>query len=1307
MNFGEQGESRVIEEQRGIRVVKVTAVLETLNVDKLRKSIAKAVLAVGFSENEVQEILDEVLASIIERQNVTTKDIRDLVEKAMVSRIVKNPKWEEAAKRYLLARIYNQVYGKGKWNSFDPRDLSLTYNALKLLEIRYLLKDPETQRIIETPQMLFRRVARHLARVERLYGKSEEEVKRIEDEFYRILSELRFIPNTPTLMNAETRLGILSACFVIPVRDALSTPDGEGIMDAVRAMALIQQQGGGTGFDFSELRPEGDVVASTSGVASGPLSFMRLFDTVTDVIKQGGKRRGANMGVMHVWHPDIEKFIKAKTGEAKEKVLQNFNISVGVYDEFMKAVLEGKEWKLVNPRKTFLKPGEHFDSRYYAIVRARHSLSEEWVQDFIASELEEKGGSVALDETPLITLDEAYAIAENEGAIAKTVNARQLFYEIVKGAWEGGDPGMLFMDEINRRHPVWYLGKITATNPCVSGDTRILTPQGWKKAQEIFEEARRNGIVKGVAVDEELLGEGGEPYAYKTKILTITDKAIAYKTVRGDILELDIPEEVEAWVWHVGKKPALKIITKEGYEITVTRDHRFLTPNGWKKAEELKPGDTISIARIHPSYTDAMKGEIELDEDIAFALGWLVGDGTLNKHYVAWYFSPNDRIAEERVRAGIEKLGGNPLSHTYQLSDTEHKVQYNNGTRVYKNVVKLVGSLDKSKERTLPEIVWKLTPRALAAFLRGLFTADGYVDQDRAIRLTSSSLRLLKEVQVLLTTFGIYSVIYERPYESEFEYTTRSGEKETYKAKGYYELVIKGYSRRLFKELIGFEDLQKTEKLLLKKTKRDYTWATIEKIEDIGMADFYDFTVPVHHKYVANGLVNHNCGEEPLLPWENCNLGSINLEKYVVVENGRARIDWEGLARDVRVAVRFLDNVIDANKHPLKQIEEANKLSRKIGLGVMGWAHMLIKLGIPYDSVDAVYLAYHLAEWIAFNAYLASIELAREKGVFPAWNPKLYRPMWWTARTLTELLDTAGISEKPSARAVELVAERPPVNWSFVEKLMYEHGLRNAALLSIAPTGSISIIAGTTSSIEPVFALAFMRYVSVGTFLEVDRLFLEYLRKYEMDEPELIEEIAKTGSIAHFPFMPRTLKKLFRTAHDIEPIWHVLHQAAWQQWIDAAVSKTINMRSEATIEDVWEAYVLAWRLGCKGITVYRDKSRREQVIYFGLKSKEKEEKKEREEKITATLRTRVKQYEKKTPVKITPEPSKTTATKTGGLQQATVTIVKSNKSSKPPRKEEEVFGKDTRMTPKRFRIGKKEYITVAENYAGGCPTCDI
>lgn len=255
---------------------------------------------------------------------------------------------------------------------------------------------------------MFRRVAKFLASVEKSYGKSDNDAKQLEEKFYEIMSELKFLPNTPTLMNSGTRLGILSACFVIPVRDSMITSNGEGIYDALRAMAVVHQQGGGTGFDFSELRPKGDIVASTAGVASGPVSFMRIFDVSTDVVKQGGKRRGANMGVMHVWHPDIDDFIKAKTGQLKDTQLQNFNISVGVYDYFMNAVERSDVVPLVNPRKTKI-PGKEWE---YYIAKARGYITEDWIQEVILSELEEKGGAVYLDESKIITVDEALVIAE-------------------------------------------------------------------------------------------------------------------------------------------------------------------------------------------------------------------------------------------------------------------------------------------------------------------------------------------------------------------------------------------------------------------------------------------------------------------------------------------------------------------------------------------------------------------------------------------------------------------------------------------------------------------------------------------------------------------------------------------------------------------------------------------------------------------------------------------------------------------------------------------------------------------------------
>jgi len=788
-----------------VKVVKKGGNSESFSVIKLRNSVVKALSDFNLLQH-VDEIIDEILDQIKDKDTVSSKHISDLVEKAFISRVVSDPSFEMAARKYALARVYNDVYGKGMWGSIDEVDWRFTYSAIKVLESRYLLKDPKTLRYMETPKMLFRRVADYIASREE--GKLREVFS---DEFYNLMISQKFIPNSPTLMNAGTKLGILSACFVLPVRDALVTPEGDGIMDSLRASALIHQQGGGTGYSFSELRPEGDVVASTAGVASGPVSFMKMYDAATDVIKQGGRRRGANMGVLHVWHPDIIKFIRSKSGELKDIHLQNFNISVGVYDKFMRAVEEGGLWQLINPRLTSLLPGSN-DSRFYAIVWARHYIDEEWVQEYIINELERAGGSLPLDKSLIITFDEAVEIAKKEGAIVGVVSAVELFNEIVRCAWDSGDPGLLFVDTINRRHPVWYLGKINATNPC---------------------------------------------------------------------------------------------------------------------------------------------------------------------------------------------------------------------------------------------------------------------------------------------------------------------------------------------------------------------------------------------------------GEVPAREWESCNLGSINLEKYVRYDGNSPNINWEELARDVKIAVRFLDNVIDLNKYPLPQIEVETKRTRKIGLGVMGWAHMLIKLNIQYDSIDALYLAYHLAEWILYNAYIASIELAKERGPFPAWNPELYRPVWESVKTFKELVEVSAIEGEPSDYVKSLVAKRPEVNWERVRNDMLRYGLRNATVMSIAPTGTISIIAGTSSSIEPIFALAFVRQVSVGTFIEVNQLFLEYLRGMGLDEPEVIKLVAETGSISHNPFMPKHLRKLFVTAHDIEPLWHVLHQAVWQQWVDQGVSKTINMRAEATMDDVRNAYILAWKLGCKGITIYRDKSKSTQVIQFGIKIAER------------------------------------------------------------------------------------------------------
>ncbi|MCE4622245.1 MAG: hypothetical protein F7B19_02890, partial [Desulfurococcales archaeon] len=417
------------------------------------------------------------------------------------------------------------------------------------------------------------------------------------------------------------------------------------------------------------------------------------------------------------------------------------------------------------------------------------------------------------------------------------------------------------------------------------------------------------------------------------------------------------------------------------------------------------------------------------------------------------------------------------------------------------------------------------------------------------------------------------------------------------------------------------------------------------------------------------------------------------------------------LARDVRIAVRFLDNVIDANNPPLPQIKEATRRTRKVGLGVMGWARMLIKLGIPYDDPDAVRLAWYVSEWIAWNAYMESVEISKEKGPFPAWDPDKYRWLHETLpykdveeylRIVAEETGRQEFVRPPSENFKRIIASRPTVDWDEVKRKARQYGLRNAALLSIAPTGSISIIAGASASIEPLFALAFLRRVSVGEFFEVDPLFLNELAKREMDEPEVIEEIAQTGSIQELKWVPRSLRKLYRTAHDIDPEWHLLHQAVWQAWIDAGTSKTINLRHDEPVETVRRIYMLAWKLGIKGTTVYRDRSKSQQVIYFGVK-KEKEEKKEFEGKKVED------NVPKQKIIEVEPlrddEPSMIVEPAYNEVQEPVIEASEAR----------HVEGKETRITTgrKKLRLGKGkigkivEVVVADEEYAGGCPTCDI
>jgi ribonucleoside-diphosphate reductase alpha chain len=606
-----------------------------------------------------------------------------------------------------------------------------------------------------------------------------------------------------------------------------------------------------------------------------------------------------------------------------------------------------------------------------------------------------------------------------------------------------------------------------------------------------------------------------------------------------------------------GAKRVYRLLTREGYSIRLTADHEVMTDRGWVKAIDLKAGNRIHIASMKGCF--GIKGSIETGRII----GWLVGDGTIKKDRAVLSFFGREKRNLAPYFAGIvnrEVDGLQELNRDYSINvvDVKGRDEARVSSKRLLTVVEQYGILDC--KHAISDAIMEASEDFQRGFIQALYTADGCaqgsMEKGLSIRLAQSDENLLRKVQLMLLNFGIASKLYlnRRCGMKKKMPDGRGGAKEYY-CRPQHELVISKRNVASFREEIGFLDEYKNLKLSdsISKAKRGfyrecYT-AGFEGLVEEGVEDVYDLTEPLTHSFIANGIVVHNCGEQPLLPYEACNLGSINLSR--MAKDGK--VDYAKLRRTVRMAVHFLDNVIDMSRFPIDKIARMVRKNRKIGLGVMGFADLLIKLGIPYNSPEALKTAEEVMKFIQEEGRRMSGELAEKRGAFPNYEKSVYPGM------------------------------------SLV--------MRNATITTIAPTGTISIISNCSSGIEPLFAISYIRNIMDNTeLLEVNPLFEEAAKERGFYSEDLMRRIAKKGSIQDIEEIPKDIRRVFVTSHDITPECHLQMQAVFQKYTDNAVSKTVNFPSYATPKDIEKVFMLAYKLGCKGVTVYRDKSREQQVL---------------------------------------------------------------------------------------------------------------
>ncbi len=935
-------------------------------------------------------------------------------------------------------------------------------------------------------EALFARVARALASVEPAEQRARHEALFLANLRAGAIGAGRIMSAAGTDIQAT-----LINCFVQPVGDCIQGVDDggyPGIYEALREAAETMRRGGGVGYDFSRIRPRGAIVKGTASQASGPCSYINVFDQSCSTVESAGARRGAQMGVLRIDHPDVLDFITAKRTPGR---WNNFNVSVGVPGAFMAAVEAGADWELVHRAE----PGAALQAQ-----GAHRRADGLWVY--------------------------------------RTVPARALWDTIMQSAYDFAEPGILFLDHINEDNNLRYCEDIAATNPCVTADTWVMTTDGPAQVADLIGR-RFHAVVDGQAFAVESEG-----------------------------------------FFATGHRPVLRLATREGHALRLTADHRVrrvvrrtrhVREVEWTPAGELRPGDEVVL---HDQR--ALQGwDGPGTEAEGYLLGLLIGDGRLGHEKAVLSIWAQElkavggdgravlRAGAAGTMAAVEAAIATLAPHRADFKGFQRPIADRGETRLASApLCRLAHAMDmRPGRKTITPRMERCSSAFAAGLLRGLFDADGSVQGTQAkgvsVRLSQSDQPLLQTVQRMLLRMGVASTLHaeRRPAQSHRLLPDGRGGLRAYATRAQHELIVSGDNLAVFAERIGFADGDKAARLdaalqgFRREMNRERFVATVASLEPDGTEDVFDVTVAGCHAFDANGLYVHNCGEQPLPSYGCCDLGPIILTRFVRqpfgLQGGEPAFDFGAFEAAVATQVRAPDNVLDLTFWPLPQQREESSAKRRIGVGFTGMGNTLAMLRLRYDRPEGRAMAVRIARHLRDAAYRASVALAQEKGAFPRFDADGYL-------------------------AEGTFASRLPAD---IQALIRRHGIRNSHLLSIAPTGTVSLAFADNASngIEPPFSWTYTR------------------RKREADG-STSEYAVEDHAWRLYRLLGGDVNRLpdyFVSALEMPAADHIAMMQAVQPYVDTAISKTVNVAADYPYEDFKSLYRQAWQAGLKGLATYR------------------------------------------------------------------------------------------------------------------------